>query len=153
MNLNVIVLLFIPIVAIIMGTGTGMIAIYFNYRKRKELFALYHQERMAAIEKGVELPPLPEDFFRDDDAPRPARPPRGGSHVSLLVGLILIFGGLGLFLFLHFLPQPEDGSIAWLGMLPVGGGVACLLYYFAVGRRLALLAEEERKAKLQNQKS
>ncbi len=46
--------LLIPIIAIIMGIGIGMLAIYLGYRKRKELFTCYHLERMAAIEKGIE---------------------------------------------------------------------------------------------------
>ena len=52
-----VVALFIPIIAIIFGVGIGMLALYLGYRKRKELFVLYHQERMAALEKGVDLPP------------------------------------------------------------------------------------------------
>ena len=64
MGANIIYL--IPILAIVMTIGAGMLKLYLNYQKRKDMFALYHQERMAAIEKGIELPPLPEDFFRED---------------------------------------------------------------------------------------
>ena len=73
--------------------------LYLNYRKRKDMFALYHQERMAAIEKGIELPPLPEDFFHEEPS---ADASRRSSHGTLLAGLILVFLGLTLYLALHF---------------------------------------------------
>jgi hypothetical protein len=140
--------LLIPIVAILMVFGTGMLAIFVNYRKRKHMFSLYHQERMAAIDKGVELPPLPEDFFREEGAP-PRRSSQG--HGTLLAGLILVFTGLSLYLALHFtIPRiPETGGDAALfALIPAGIGVACLLYYFAVGRKAAAAMEAERKARL-----
>jgi hypothetical protein len=126
--------------------GTGMLAIYVNYRKRKHMFSLYHQERMAAIDKGVELPPMPEDFFREEGAP-----PRRSSHGTLLAGLILVFTGATLYLALHFtLPRIPDtgGDAALFALIPAGIGAACLLYYFAVGRKVAAAMEAERKARL-----
>ena len=61
--------LFIPIIAIVMGIGIGMLAIYLRYRKRKEISAHYHQERMAAIEKGIECPPWPDRLLADAHQP------------------------------------------------------------------------------------
>jgi hypothetical protein len=140
-----VVFLFVPIVAIVMVFGSVMWKIYFDYRKRKEMFALYHQERMAAIEKGIDLPPLPEDFFHEA-----ARPPRRPSHATLLTGLIMLFTGLTLYLALHFTAPRTDtgGDAALYALIPAGIGVACLLYYFAVGRKMAQAMEEERKARL-----
>jgi len=129
--------LLIPIVAIVMGIGIGMLAVYLNYRKRKEMFALYHQERMAAIEKGIELPPLPEAFFREDDKP-------SSPHGTLLGGLILVFIGVTLFIALYFM---VGLSIALFALIPLGIGLAFLIYYFAVGRKEAERLEAERKAK------
>ncbi|MGO8764619.1 MAG: hypothetical protein ACLQSR_05715 [Limisphaerales bacterium] len=136
----------IPIVAIVMGIGIGMLSIYLTYRKRKEMFALYHQERMAAIEKGIELPPLPEDFFRENGG----RPHRRSPHRTLLYGLVLVFIGLTSYLALHFtVPRTEaGGDPALYALIPGGIGAACLIYYFTVGRRLAAEMEEERKARL-----
>jgi hypothetical protein len=137
--------LFIPILAIVMGIGNGMLSIYLNYRKRREFFALYHQERMAAIEKGIELPSLPQDFFQGEG--KPSRPP---SHRTLLSGLILVFLGLTLLIALHFtkVMTEQGGDLSLWALLPVGVGAACLVYYFSVGRKLALAMEAERKAKL-----
>jgi hypothetical protein len=136
---------FIPIVAIVMGIGIGMLKLFLNYQKRKDMFALYHQERMAAIEKGVELPPLPEKFF--DEYPTLAR---HSPHRTLLQGLILVFIGLTLYLALHFTITRTDGGgdAALFALIPGGIGVACLIYYFTVGRKMAAEMEEERKAQL-----
>ena len=140
-----IVALFIPIIAIVMALGTGMLSIYLNYRKRKDMFALYHQERMTAIEKGIELPPLPEHFFLED-----RKPPRRSQHNKLLAGLVLLALGVTLYLALHFTGvRTENGGDAGLfALIPAGLGVACLIYYFTVGRKLAAVMEEERKARL-----
>jgi hypothetical protein len=137
--------LFIPIIFIVMSIGIGMLKLYLNYQKRKDMFALYHQERMAAIEKGIELPPLPEDFFRED-----SNLSRRASHGTLLAGLILLFVGVTLYVALHFTVTHTDsgGDAALFGLIPSGIGVACLIYYFTVGRKLAADMEEERKARL-----
>ena len=138
--------LFIPIIAIVMVFGTGMLGIYLRYRKHKEMFALYHQERMAAIEKGIDLPALPEDFFRETDR----RQRRLSSHGTLLRGLIGVFIGLTLYPALHYsgLRTDEGGDAGLFALIPAGVGAACLIYYFTVGRKLALAQEEERKARL-----
>ncbi len=41
--------LLIPLSGIVMGCGIPMLVIFLDYRKRKEMFTLHHQERMAAI--------------------------------------------------------------------------------------------------------
>src|SRR6266851_1696938 len=59
-------------------------ALYFRYRKQ----LLVHQERMAALEKGAELP-----AFATEAAPWTPR-------IYLLRGMIWLFSGLGLAVFL-----------------------------------------------------
>jgi ABC-type uncharacterized transport system permease subunit len=129
----------IPIVAIVTAFGTGIVRLVLNYQKRKDMFALYHQERMAAIEKGIEMPPLPEDFFRED-----GKPSWRSSHRTLLTGLVLTFIGLTLYLAMHL--NHENGAA--YAMIPGGIGAAFLIYYFTAGRKIAAAMEEERKAKL-----
>lgn len=127
----------IPIVAIIMGIGLGALAMFLNYRKRKDMFALYHQERIAALDKGIELPPLPDAFFYDDGkAP--------SSHGTLLGGLVLVFLGVALFIALDFVTQL---NVALFALIPLSIGLALLLYYFAVGKKHAAALEAERRAK------
>ena len=128
----------IPIVAIVMGIGIGMLALVLQYRKRKEMFALYHQERMAAIEKGIELPPLPDAFFAEEG--KEARPP--SPHRHLLTGLILLLLGVSLTLALYF----EVGTQYLWGLIPAGLGLAFLIFYFAVGRKEAQAIEAAAQA-------
>jgi hypothetical protein len=109
---------FIPIIAIVMGIGIGMLAIYFDYRKKQDIFALHHKERMAAIEKGMEVPPLPPEFFRD------SRPRVHGDFLRR--GLVLLFLGVAVCVALY---NTSRNAYLW-GLVPAAVGVAQLLYYY-----------------------
>jgi hypothetical protein len=126
----------IPVVAIVMGIGIGMLALVLEHRKRDKIFTLYHQERMAALEKGQELPPLPEEFFYEGKRPSP--------HAKLLGGLICLFLGAALGIALYFL---AGFNIALFALIPFSVGAALLLYYFTVGRKEAEAMEAAYRAK------
>ena len=51
---------FIPIVAIVMSLSIPIVFAIVDYRRRRDIVEAHHKERMAAIERGMELPPLPE---------------------------------------------------------------------------------------------
>ena len=125
-----VIALIIPIVAIVLGCSIPLAYIVLNYRRRKQLFELYHQERMAAISKGIELPPLPEDLFQDWEKPQPSLPktPRD----SLLKGLVWLFVGLAIVIAVGGIKGMEEGM---LGLIPAGVGLAHLIYYFVEGRK------------------
>jgi hypothetical protein len=125
--------LLIPILGIVMGCGIPLLAIFLEYRKRKEMFALYHQERMAAIEKGIELPPLPEEFFREESKNEKHAP-----HRDLGWGLVWLLVGLAVLAALYFNGKERTALYA---LIPVAVGLHYLIYYFAVGRKEALAAE------------
>jgi Domain of unknown function (DUF6249) len=55
----------IPIVAIVGGISFAAYSMYLKIRKQRETLQMYHAERMAAIEKGIELPPLPPELLDD----------------------------------------------------------------------------------------
>ena len=55
----------IPIIAIIGAFATGMFSVYHRVQREREMLRLYHVERMAAIEKGIELPPLSAELVSD----------------------------------------------------------------------------------------
>ncbi len=55
----------IPIVAIVGGIAYAAYSLYLRFRRQRETLQMVHAERMAAIEKGVELPPLPSELLRD----------------------------------------------------------------------------------------
>src|SRR5437763_5500698 len=103
--------LMIPIIAVVMGLGTAIVAIYFGYRRRTEMFKLYHQERMAAIDKGVELPPIPDSFFGSTYTSNPRR--------DLLKGLVWLFLGIGITVALY---NNLHSKKALYGLLPLGIG-------------------------------
>jgi Domain of unknown function (DUF6249) len=109
----------IPILAIVLGITCAMFGMYLDFRKKRDFVQLYHAERMAAIEKGIELPPLPEEYFsgRSGRHSSPARTRR--------TGLILLF--LGIAIMLGLWTGGQDGDTFWLGIVPVGLGLAFLL--------------------------
>ncbi|MGO8930392.1 MAG: DUF6249 domain-containing protein [Limisphaerales bacterium] len=113
--------------------GIGMLAIYLNYRKRKQILDLYHQERMAAIEKGIECPPWPDHLLADEAAPPSPSPRR-----HLLEGLVWLFVGLAGTVAVY---ATFDLSHALFGLVPAGIGAAHLIYYSVEGRREAEAAE------------
>ena len=123
--------LLIPILAIVLGIGFGMLGFYLHYRNRKEIHELLHKERMAAIEKGLDVPPLPEALFGED--PRPQDPRR-----YLLKGLVWLFVGAGLIVALY---ANHKASEALFGLIPAGTGLAYLIYYLVEGRKTATETE------------
>jgi hypothetical protein len=129
------VALFIPIIAIVMGIGIAMLAIVLNYRKRKEIFALYHQERMMALEKGVEMPPVPDDLLTDEAMSARADNPRR----HLLKGLVWLFIGIGMLVAIYV---AVDVRKALFGLIPAGIGLAHLIYYFVEGRNAPVTAAQ-----------
>ncbi|HEY4972804.1 MAG TPA: hypothetical protein VII41_04295, partial [Steroidobacteraceae bacterium] len=58
----------IPIVAIVMGISIGMLKVWLDFRKKRDILQAHHAERMAAIEKGIELPSLPPGFYGNDSS-------------------------------------------------------------------------------------
>jgi hypothetical protein len=56
----------IPMVAIIMGVSIGMLSLYLQFRRKREMFQLYHTERIAAIGLALLLSSVLEarDFKR-----------------------------------------------------------------------------------------
>ena len=85
-----VVAVFIPIVAIVMSLGIPIIYQILDYRRRRDVVEAHHKERMAAIERGMELPPLPEAFYGPLDRNKRPR--------HLLTGMVWLFIGIALFL-------------------------------------------------------
>ena len=117
---------FIPIVAIIMSLSIPIVFAVIDYRRRRDIVEAHHKERMAAIERGMELPPLPESFFKSFNFDRKPR--------HLLTGMIWTFVGIGLFVALR---EVASQAVAWFALMPIGVGLALLIYYFVEGRKLA----------------
>ena len=93
---------------------------------------LVHRERLAAVEKGIELPPLEQEVRRSA---------WNGQRILLLAGLAWISIGAGVFAVLSALlanGSPAAAEIPrglqWIGLAPFGIGVSHLVVY-AVGRK------------------
>ena len=95
-----------------------------TYRKRLKLMELHHAERMAAIERGMELPPLPIEMLEGGRRRR--------RSTSLLPGLVWFFIGVAILIALQSIADEE----AMIGLVPTGVGLAYLIYYFAEGRKI-----------------
>lgn len=94
---------------------------------------MIHRERLEAIEKGVELPPLEQEVKRSG---------WNVQRILLLAGLTWISLGIGLFVVLSaLLAHPEALSdlglhqgLQWLGIAPVLVGLSHLIVYL-VGKK------------------
>lgn len=116
------VALMIPILGIVLGVAVAIIAIVASHREKLKRTELRHKERLAAIEKGIELPLDPEPD---------AESRKGGTLKSGLSG---IFVGVVLYFALRAVTDPD---VALFGLLPAALGAASLISYFLESRRKA----------------
>jgi hypothetical protein len=112
--------LMIPILAVVLGVGVAIVAIVTSHREKQKRAELRHRERIAAIEKGMEIPP---------DAEPDVEVRKGGSLKSGLAGRFL---GIVLYFALR---QVADADVALFGLIPAAFGVAGLISYFVESRR------------------
>ena len=124
--------LLVPIFGIVFTFGIpGVVLVVWltlNYRKRQRLMELHHTERMAAIERGMDIPPLPIELIDGRSTPKRRRS-------AMLPGLVWFFVGLGLVT--SVLRGDADGDMPlFVGLIPLGIGLAYLIYYFVEGRKV-----------------
>jgi hypothetical protein len=122
---------FIPIFGILFGVGgpVVIVVVWFtlNYYKRRKLMELHHTERMAAIERGMEIPPLPIELIDGRSVPKRRR-------TALLPGLVWFFVGLAVVV--GALIDRDEEIPVFIGLIPLGIGLAYLIYYFFEGRQV-----------------
>ena len=116
----------VPVLGVIFAVGLPLsipiVYIALNYRKRKRLMELSHAERMAAIERGMEVPPLPLELIDGNSRKR---------RSSLLPGLVWFFVGLAVVA--GSLSIGDDMPVVF-GLVPLAIGLAYLIYYGIEGR-------------------
>jgi hypothetical protein len=110
----------IPIIAITLSLGTAMLFIFVRHRRNALELEHRHKERMAAIDRGLDLPVDPVQLATT------ARPN------YLLRGLVWLGIGLALVVGMRPLLDREAYSIGWV---PIAVGVAYLLFYVVEGRK------------------
>jgi hypothetical protein len=110
---------FIPIIAIVMGIGIGMLSIWTEHKRKAQLLEQFHRERIVALEKGLPLPEMDRRLVALDDQepPTSARAYRNGLML-LLIGIILFFA----------LDELLGSRFSLFGLVPAAIGVANLVY-------------------------
>ena len=116
----------VPIVGILMGVGIGMLALALDYKKKRRIFELHHQERLLALERGLDVPPLPKEFFESGN-----RQAKGTGNGRLLAGSLLLLGGVAFGVAMAV--NEGFGRAVWAGV-PMALGAAFLLTW-SVDRR------------------
>ncbi|MEO8063810.1 MAG: hypothetical protein ABI821_13795 [Pseudomonadota bacterium] len=115
---------FIPIVAIVMGIGIGMLSIWSEHKRKAQLLEQLHRERMLALEKGVEPPTITPGlvgFLNSKAQP----PPRHMWPRAMRTGLWFLFGGV----ILYFAIEEAGGHEGALFTLVFAAvGLANLIY-------------------------
>jgi hypothetical protein len=110
--------------------------------KRREML---HRERLAAIEKGVPLPELPEEEMPEwlsveADRVRALWLRR----ISLALGLVAITTGIGICLGFYGSPDRGFHGMWTLGLIPMLGGVGFLLFWWIASTSRDLSSDEAR---------
>ena len=115
--------------------GDGMVALalaggivgylYVTHRTRQQRIEVIHQERMAAMEKGIPLPELPLEPARE------RRPP--DRNILTIMGSVFLTLSVGAMIVLHMnLPAPSHSI--WVTPLPLAFlGVGLIASRFLLG--------------------
>jgi hypothetical protein len=132
----------IPITAIVMGIGIGMLGLWTEHKRKSQLMEQLHRERMAAIDKGIELPPMTMDINANAvtssrNAPNPAKVLRFGVFM-LALGIVLYFA----------LDTVGAAAAAVFGLLPATLGLANLAYAVVLFNNERKVGEEKSRPRL-----
>jgi hypothetical protein len=114
--------LFIPILGIVFGVGIAVVAIVVGHREKVKRAELRHLERMAALEKGIELAPEP-----DVDADRRSTGSLKSGVMGVFIGIVLYFA----------LQRVADADVALFGLIPAAVGAANLIAWMVEARKKA----------------
>lgn len=118
---------FIPIVAIVMGVGIGMMALWAEHKRKSQLLEQLHRERLHALDKGLEPPPIPGHLAGNGDASAPASAAKAlrSGVMLVLIGAILCVG----------IYTTGGGNGAWFGLIPAAVGTGNLLYALILSKK------------------
>jgi hypothetical protein len=96
---------------------------------------LLQKERLAAMEKGIPLPDWDAAMLDSEGAvistaEAHIRRKEWFRLVSLCVGFVLTFAGVGMTIAFHFAPDNAFKEIETIGGIPFMAGLGLLLFYF-----------------------
>jgi hypothetical protein len=102
--------------------------LYFRHIGRQHRLEILHQERLAAMDKGIPLPEFPLDPPRISTPPDPRAP--------LLHGIVWSALGGGAMLALRWIGPQPNGPVLWPLPLPLALlGIGLMLYYVLASDR------------------
>ena len=114
----------------------GIFTVYVAFRQwmQHDRRIMIHRERLAAIEKGIELPTLEQEVVRSH---------WNVQRFLLWFGCLDIALGIGVYILLSIMmsfpptnfTQNLPPGIQYVGVIPVGMGIAHLIAYFVEIRR------------------
>jgi len=118
----------IPIIAVTGGIAAGIV----KTLGRQRLMELHQRERIAAIERGMDpskipapvLPPEESGWGWDHGS---NRAPRQRAQGLLIGGIITLFSGVGIMVFLMLLAPDEKHTVWAVGIIPAMVGAGLLL--------------------------
>ncbi|MBC7983619.1 MAG: hypothetical protein H7Y02_07180, partial [Candidatus Obscuribacterales bacterium] len=93
MNLEVFLKAFVIVAFVALALTIPITYIVVRSRRLMRAMELYHTERMAALERGMELPPFAPEMIGSV-----AEAARNASRTALLPGLVWFFVGLAILL-------------------------------------------------------
>jgi hypothetical protein len=117
---------FIGLISAVLVLSIPIIYLVTRARRQQKAMELVHAQRMAAIERGMELPPASLDFGLDER--------RTKQRTALLPGLM--WSLVGLAITIPSALASDDAPPLFLGLIPVAVGVAYLIYYFVEERKV-----------------
>jgi hypothetical protein len=112
---------FLPVIITGFGLSFVFLIMWLDYRKKRDMFEMHHKERMAALEKGLQLPPLPAQFFQSGTRLDEAT-------LNLRRALVLGFTGAAYFAVMMIRGREN----AWWGLVPMAIGAAFFIVYLVV---------------------
>ena len=124
----------IPIVAIVGGITAGI----FRMIHRQRAFEMIQRERIAAIERGLDPDKIanmqrPMMFYDDGIYTDPHMQAERRRQGLLIGGIVTLFVGVALSIFLKGVADGEDGGRVWMvGLMPSAVGIALLLCSFLI---------------------
>jgi hypothetical protein len=114
----------------------GWVTVWYLRRRAIEarslkLRELLHRERLAAMDKGVPLPEIPLEEEADPVWLRPEAERMRAAwlrRAALFLGLLFLFGGLGMAAGFYWAPDRGFHAMWTLGFIPTLSGGGLLLY-------------------------
>jgi Flp pilus assembly protein TadB len=119
--------------------------------KQLKLRQIIHEERIKAMEHELPLPEINDSELLDSLSLSPSKEPQSESGldtsitwvrlVTLGLGLVLLFGGIGGAIGLYWVADPEAHGVWPISLIPVFVAIGLLLFYL-LSRRFAVASEE-----------